>query len=332
MEHIATEVEIPAVPTSAIPVPQAGSILGRVWRYVDRQLPPVQAAALCVVTLCSYALLGRIGHTTPWGWEVAAAAITTVLLFFQVRLIEDIDIHACGGELVANLGHRRELPRHPSGRVVLADGRLVPKPSTLLWAVAFTTAIVVLLNVWIGRWALVAALVPTTASLICASLLRIQGLPRFLGVIPFFEVVPAMTFSYTYFVWAATANAHLSFGSVAALVALWWLGWQYWKFSRGIGVYDIERIYGLRLQGAMQGARIVLVVLLLAVFGVTILLYSDAHLSAIFLGYVACVTAVFIVSIVTLARWSRDGVPWWGGLALANAIVLGVVVQLLALV
>jgi hypothetical protein len=329
MEHVdATEIEIPATPAGVLHVQQAASTLGRVWRYVDRQLPPMQAAALCIVTLCSYAILGRIGHTTPWGWEIAAAAITTVLLFFQVRLVEDIDIHACGGELVANLGRRRELPRHPSGRVVLADGRLVPKPSTLLGALAFTIAIVVLLNAWIGRWALIAALVPTATSLVCVSLLRIKELPRFMGAIPFFELVPAMTFSYTYFVWAAAAKAHLSFGSVAAVVALWWLNWQYWKFSRGIGVYDIERIYGLRL----QATRIVLVVLLLAVFGVTIPLYSDAQLSAIFLGYVACITAVFVISIVTLARWRRDGPPWWGGLALPNAIVLGVVVQLLALI
>jgi hypothetical protein len=129
----------------------------------------MQAAALCVVTLCSYAILGRIGHTTPWSWEVVAAAITTVLLFFQVRLVEDIDIHACGGELIANLGRRRELPRHPSGRVVLADGRLVPKPSTLLGALAFTMAIVVLLNAWIGRWALIAALVTTPLTFSFAS-------------------------------------------------------------------------------------------------------------------------------------------------------------------
>lgn len=334
MEHIdATAVEIsPGAAASAVPMPQVGSPLARMWRYVDRQLPPMQAAALCIVTTCSYALLGRIGHTTPWGWEVPSAAVTTVLLFLQVRLIEDIDIHACGGELIANLGRRRELPRNASGRVVLADGRLVPKPSTLLGAIAFTTVIIVLLNAWISRGALIAALVPTTTSLVCASLLRIRQLPRFLGVIPFFEVVPAMTFSYLYFVWAATARSHLSFGAVATLMALWWLNWQYWKFSRGIGVYEIERIYGLQLEGRLRAIRAVLSVLVLGVLGITIRLYLDAKLSPIFLGYVACVAAVFVTSIVTLAGWRQTNSPWWADLALSNAIVAGVIVQLLTLI
>src|SRR4051794_29243986 len=83
------------------------------WRYIDRQLPPMQAVALSIVSLASYALFGRIGGTTPWNWEVAAAVVTVVVLFFQVRLIEDVDAHVVGGELIANLGRRRATTPHP---------------------------------------------------------------------------------------------------------------------------------------------------------------------------------------------------------------------------
>ncbi len=68
------------------------------------------------------------------------------------------------------------------------------------------------------------------------------------------------------------------------------------------------------------------------VLAVAAALRSEADLSALDLGYVAFVTLTFMFFVVTLAGWKdREKQPWWVDIALPNAIVLGTVVQLLAL-
>src|SRR6266516_6349370 len=107
-----------------------------VWRYVDRQLPLPQIGALFVVVATSFALYGRITGTTSWELQLVVVALTVALLFLHMRLAEDVDIHYCGGELIGNLGPRRPLAGAHPGRVVLGNGRVVPRLSVLRLALA----------------------------------------------------------------------------------------------------------------------------------------------------------------------------------------------------
>lgn len=304
------------------------SPLSGIRRYLARQLPLAQIGALCVIVVVSLALYGRMGGVTRWGLAVPATAATVVLLFVELRLTEDVEIHYSGGERIGQLGRRRLPPSQghatPAGRVISGDGRVLPAPRTLATAIAGLACTVTALNAPVGAAATLAALAAIAAMLLAVLLLRAALLPRLVGVLVFFELVPALILLYVYESWTDQAGAKLPAEAAIPVIGTFWLAWELWKFSRNVGTGDVERIYGLRDRGVrgMLAALMTLAALL------AWRLYRTADLSPLYLAYALALAAVTAVAVVSPRRGRAR--PWWAGQAVPNAIAAGLVVQLLA--
>jgi hypothetical protein len=300
--------------------------------YLDRQFPPSQVVSVCVVVTLSYLLYGRMADTTPVGYEPFGAAAVVVVLFLQIRLVEDLEIDYSGGELIGEIGRRRRPPRADrSTRVVVADGRVVPTASTLVAATALTTVVACALSAPMGAAVVAAALATTAVLLLSGLLLRIRRLPRIFGTVLFFELVPALAIAYVYFAWRAASGDDLAVRDVVSVAGLFWTNWQFWKLSRGIGKYDVERVYGLAPR-ATCAALLGVVALALAL---QVALHSAADLSLAYLVYAIALSAVFAVAIARTVRElgrpeGLDGQPRWVGLPFAHAVIAGIVAQLVA--
>jgi hypothetical protein len=325
------------VPHVQVPSGDLRSTLPAAWkgvrRYLDKQFAPAQIASTCILVVVSYFLYARIAGASSFGYEVVASAVTVVLIFLQMRLVEDVDIHWSGGELLGQLGRRRPQTYRGHARIVLPDGRVVPRPPTLWAAIAATTGAIVVLNSPLGRPAVVAALSGTGLLILAYGVLRLRALPRIVGLVAGFEVVPALAFVYIYFAWHAHTHVALSPADVIPVVVTFWASWEFWKFSRGIGKYDRERAYGLSPKHTCMAS--------LGFAGLTlafeIALWSRADLSVLYLAFVVGLTALIAVGIGTTMRSLRragrveGGVPRWAGLAFPAAVLAGLGVQLLAL-
>src|SRR4051794_15553905 len=297
-------------------------------RYLDRQLPASQALSLCLVVVLSYLLYGRLGGTTPVGYELVAAAATVVLLFLQIRLVEDLEIDYNGSEMIGEIGRRSRPPRRErSTQVLLPDGRLVPRASTLVAGTVATTAALCALNAPLGIAPLAAALTATAALVLAGRLLRIERLPRIFGTVPFFELVPALSLAYVYFAWRAAADASPAPVDVVVVVGLFSMNWEFWKFSRGIGKYDVERVYGLGLQTTCWASLAVVAVSM----AFQLALWSRADLSVASLvswvGVAAVSAAAMVATPGGLRRHGTRGArpPHWVGLAFPQAVLAGLI-------
>ncbi len=111
------------------------------------------------------------------------------------------------------------------------------------------------------------------------------------------------------------------------MVGIFWTSWEFWKFARGVGKNPRERIYGLHL-GPLRTVLLALLVLLLVI---ELTLVSAADLSPAFLVYAIAIAVLTAAAIVV---YPGDEVrekpqPWWAGLAVPNAITIGLIGQLL---
>ena len=300
--------------------------------YLAVQIPPADAASLAIVSIASYCLYGRMGESTPWGYEVAAAALGVILIFIQIRLAEDVEIWCIGREVFGKLGRWRDedFPPH-TGRVLAGDGRVIPPPRVCLAWLGVTTVLVCLVCLGTDATALAVALSATAALLFADGVLRLtRHVPRGIGLVTMFEVVPAISLLYVYFAWASASDATLGAAEVLPVIALVWTNWEYWKFARKVGEVEIERVYALRTLGV---CRTVLAMLALSL-ATNVALFAVADLSVAYLAAAIALHAVTAVSVVAyMARFRRMGMdagqPWWAGLAFPLALTGLVLVQLL---
>jgi hypothetical protein len=316
----------------------SGGLLGMLpaaWlgvrRYLDKQFAPAHMASTCILVVVSYFLYARIAGISSFGYEVGASAVTVVLIFLQMRLAEDVDIHWSGGELLGQVGWHRPQTYRGHARIVLPDGRVVPRPLTLWAATVATTGVIVALNLPLGRPGIVAALSGPGLLIIAYGALRLRVLPRIFGLVAGFELVPALAYLYVYFAWQAHTHVALSPAAVIPVVVTFWASWEFWKVSRGIGKYERERAYGLSPKHTCIAS--------LGFVGLAlpfqIALWSRADLSVLYLAFVVGLTAFTALGIGTTMRSLRraghveGGVPHWAGLAFPAAVLAGLGVQLL---
>jgi hypothetical protein len=301
--------------------------------YLAAQLPPADAASLAIVVVASYCLYGRMGEDTPWGYPVAAATLTVVLIFIQIRLAEDVEIWCNGGEVFGKLGRWRggEVGPHP-GRVVAGDGRVLPPPRPLFAWLGVTTVFICLVNIGTDSRALAVALSAPAAMLAADGLLRLNRIvPRAIGIVTLFEIVPAISLLYVYLAWASASGSTLEASSVLPVIGVVWTNWAFWKFGRKVGEVEVERIYAL---DTLSVCRVTLGVLGLSL-ATNVALYAVADLSVAYLVFAGAAHAVTAVSVIAYTRRFRRlrmeaGSPWWAGLAFPLALTAGVLVQLLA--
>jgi len=268
-------------------------------RYLEDRFP-LGSLGLAVVAgyACSYLLYGAVRGDQVFGLATVAGAVSFTLLFFERRLIDDVeDLRA---ELTAgDEGRLRGLIR---ARTVVAGAVLVVSALAgwkLLLAAAGAVA-------WLPAAAVVRARIP-------------EGL-RFVVI----ETCPAVIFAYAYAAWWVASGRVAPAGAVVATVALFWTGYQFWNFTRKAGDPDWAP-WDLSLPNVRRVLLGLLALALAAAGGCA----AAADLPAL----AACGGALAVGFAAWVTRtWDRlpardpvHGVrPGWAGLPLIAAVELGV--------
>jgi hypothetical protein len=276
------------------------SVLRGAVRYVQRRFP-VQTLGVAIVFAfsCGYAMYGRIsGHQTV-GVGTFTSAVTQLVLFLQLRLIDDIadlpdDTH--GAQLDASLlGYSRNHLCHGLVATVIFIV-LLNVASPLAAAVALSgTGLAVA-----GTFVLKPALTPagsqeahTTGSVGSNGVLAV-----------FFEGAPFAMLLYGYLKWSFITGATVESIDVVAVTGCFWAQYEYWKYSRAM-----ERPawapYGL----TWRAARTVLVGILAVGLACQLATLSLIDAPRWSLGYAA-------LSSVGFACWTLLVSPRGGGPAL----------------
>ncbi|MEX3900316.1 hypothetical protein [Paraburkholderia sp. BR10954] len=279
-----------------------GSTLGRL---------PLAAEALPIAGafVCSLVLYGRIADVAVEpGWRVLAGLVSFLLLFVQLRLIDDLD----------------DLERdHPTGHALLA--RREARRTRLVASLATCALLLVALNTGMRHASTAAA--AATALAFAAPFVFKRLLPSCpLLCFPAFEGAPFAVFIYGYFWWRDMAGRELSFYAVTCVAGSMWTGYEFWKFSRKVGTTALQP-YHL----SAREIRVTLNLLLMLALGINVSLSRLAGLSQTYSIYAATLPLVWLVWLN--ASWpgpaSRPGRPRWAGTRFIVAVELGLLAEVL---
>jgi hypothetical protein len=105
----------------------------------------------------------------------------------------------------------------------------------------------------------------------------------------FFEGAPCLIIVYGYTRWAHDTGGAVRPASVIAVSGLFWMSYEYWKYSRYM-TRSGWRPYGL----SWPQARIALIGILIAAFIFQMMIVTYARLPSLYLFYALCVTVAFI--------------------------------------
>ena len=292
---------------------------GPVRDYLRDRFPLVSnGGAVLSSFVCSYLLYGQAQEEQVLEPVAVAGAVAFVLLFLQRRIVDDIedvrdDLAERGTSLDAAEGRRR------------LHG--------LLLGAAAVSALVVAINAAASEDLFLVSLVlvawPPTATVIKRRVWRVRLLRYLVN-----ETCPALIISYVYVVWREAGGEALSAASVAATIALFWIVYEWWVFTRKIG----EPSDGWPpWELTMAGTRRALMAFLALYLACSVALAASADVSAVFVAYNVAAAVAFAVLI--LRWWSRlppgedasQRVPArWGGLPFAATVQVGVLLGVLA--
>ncbi|MEU9186126.1 hypothetical protein AB0D14_16565 [Streptomyces sp. NPDC048484] len=279
-------------------------------RYLAARFPPrTHGIAVLATFVCAYALYCRAGGGGG-GWTAPVGAVSFVLLFLQMRLIDDLD--DCASD--AQGGSVDEVRR---------------RRRALLWALASVVAAVCALNApWPAACALAVVAVALTA--LTPFVLRRFLISRryLLGIA--YEIGPAIVLLYVYAFWTETSGRTLPLGAVVTATVLLWTGYEFWKFSRKIGLAEFQP-YGL----SWGGATVTLRVLLAAAAAAAVLLAVLTRVSPVLPLYTCVLCAAFALWIAREPAPADPGryapvnprvpLPRWRGLPFVALLQAGIV-------
>ena len=296
---------------SVAPAPRVAPALHPLKQLISRL--PLRAQALPLVgafggSLLLYARMAGLPVLLHWG--LLSGMATTLLLFVQLRLVDDLD------DLDSD---------HPS-RTLSALSQKAALRRKIVFTLVALAALVVALNV--TRPPALLAAVAATATTYAGPFVFKRHLPTrmALGSIVY-EGAPALFFAHPYFFWWADSGVALSVGQVLPVVAAFWLGYEVWKFSRK-ATTDAMQPYLL----SSQGVKRALTVFFVASGIVNVALARQASLSPSFMAIGLALPALFLVWLH--ASWPATGsrprthAPVWGGLPFILAFEVGLLREL----
>jgi hypothetical protein len=280
--------------------------MAAVWGYLTQQYPPLQAISVGLAAAASYAVYGQVAGRLQFDIHGVRPAVLVTILFFQYRLIDDITT-----AYTADLGGRDLVPADPRLLIVALVASLpleflieLHRPALLVTLVALALMALGSLGLLIGRRVLI----------------------LFVARVIFVEIVPVLIFGYVYFAWSNATGRSLPATSVVIVIGGLIAGFQFWKWSRHLGVDPVERVYSL----TWPTVRAVLVLLTLTAAGFSVLLCREAKLSTPYLVYTLLVCTVFTA--LAMPRGQIDDKPqWWTGVAFPVLLQIGLYVQLVVL-
>jgi hypothetical protein len=273
-----------------------------------------QTLALAGAFVCSHLLYGRIaGEQSALDWTVLVGLGSFLALFAQLRLIDDLD------DLE---------PDHPVARSTDAQ-RSSPR-ARLIAALAACLVLVTSLN-FAKSHALLAAAAATVLAFAAPFAFK-RIFPRSLAIGSLvFEGAPFLIFAYGYFFWRDAGGPGLGFGAAMCVAALFWTGYEFWKFSRKVHT-DAMQPYFL----SPSAIRVALNAFLLVSLALNVALARMARLSDAYMSYAVALPLAWLIW--TNATWPTTASPrapaqrpQWAGLTFVAAVELGLLVQLVAI-
>jgi hypothetical protein len=270
--------------------------------YLRTRFPPhtdALAAAIsfgCLIVGYELATGGRI-RLLP---VELVGALTTVLLFLHLRLVDDLDDASAEAPAAALPAMRRQLV---GGQCAVALAVLV---LNVAWPAAAITALAAMA---------LAVVTPFVVKPLTKANRWVIG--------PCYEGTPLLILAYSYVHWTTVTGRSAPTLAVFGVIGAFWAAYEFWKFSRKAGEAAFQP-YGLR----DPALRLVLLLVLATCAACALAFGLRAHLSWFFLGYAGLVPAGFAAWL--LLRWPRPGRshgPAWRGLLLADTLIVAIGVQ-----
>ncbi len=260
-------------------------------------------------------LYGQTHGQQVFSWATVVGGMTIVLLALVRRIVDDVE----------------DLPEDIlNGRASFVDGDRRHVRGLVLGGLAAATLAGVLnatcspnllaVSVGIAAWFPLAMMIKDKA------MVARSGPMMFIIV----ESCPAAVLFYGYVVWSETAGDNLPPIAVVAIVGLFWTTYQFWNFTRKIGIDG-----GPPWRLTLHETRPVLIALLAlaASFNVLVSHYADLHVGYLLYG----LTLSLAFGTIILRWWSRLPAQEperigasWGGLPFPVAVEAGVLIGVLA--
>jgi hypothetical protein len=245
--------------------------------YLKLRFPlHILGVAIAAAYACGFVLFNRIyDRTSSFGVGVAIGAVSEILLFLQLRLVDDIE----------------DISRDPITGVT-QRGLLVALPISAVVVIALNWSDALALAIAAGAIgiAVVTSFVLKPVLKTPAAEISSTGSARRDAVLSvFFEGAPCLIIVYGYTRWAHDTGGAVRPASVIAVSGLFWMSYEYWKYSRYM-TRSGWRPYGL----SWPQARIALIGILIAAFIFQMMIVTYARLPSLYLFYALCVTVAFI--------------------------------------
>lgn len=282
--------------------------------YLNRRFSPrIQVPALAGMFLSIQLFLGLAAGDLRLDWRAVPMGLAFVLLFLQIRIVDDIDDH---------------------------DGTTEPSRQRLMSWLAVTLLLVVVCSV---AWppAICTALAASAASTapFLTARLRAAG-PRSTGaptskhfrstvaqaghlratrpvVLVVHEASPLLVTSYGYAAWRVQSDQSLSNAAGAATLALFWISYEVWKWSR-----ELDRGPGRPHGFSSWSLRCGLVAILAAAAGCVLVVLLSSQLPTLFAVYAVALPLAMAGRLIT-----QPGPVGWRGLVFPLGLQLGVIVS-----
>jgi hypothetical protein len=276
-----------------------------IWKRLPLR---AEALALACAFICCTALFERMAGFAKLGQAFRAGGLASfLLLFVQVRIADDLD----------------DLKRDYPGQTENAIRRRRAAARKLLFLALFLLGALVLLNAHHPR-ALASAAVATALTWNAPFIFkRLFPKQLFLGFFVY-EAVPASIFAYSYF--SFPQMLPLDTVGVAAVVGLFWTGYEFWKFSRKAQLPAMQP-YFLR----PGQVRVVLSGLLILSGALSLLVGGAALLTPRHFAFGLALPAFLLVWLNV--TWPSPEelparrAPLWGGLFFISLIEAGLVFE-----
>jgi hypothetical protein len=279
--------------------------------YLAESFPAFQAVAVASAYLCSYLVYGEAQEHQVFVWLTLAGAATVVLLFLFRRIVDDTE----------------DLQDDLEAEGTTARGEVQRRRRGLLGGALIVAAAASALNAW-HRPALLVALAAILWTPV-ATLLKRTTSNRLIRSI-LHESCAAVILAYTYAIWREAGGERLSMVTVAATVALFWVGYLFWDLTRKAG-RDGWPPLGI----GRRPMRSLLLGLLVVTAAAGVAVGLSASMPTFHLVY--SVALPLAVGVTMLRWWSPyaagaaelPGAGGWAGLPLVVGVELGVLLAVL---
>ncbi len=283
-------------------------------KYLFKRFPlqtHILAIILAYISSYFFYLILSANFHIQFNWLIISGIITSILLFMQLRIIDDID----------------DLKRDYDNNTEARKKKIVSMRKKLILALIICIFFILILNLF-QIYALIIAVVIIIISLLGTFIFRLF-FPKSLIIGSFvYESPPALIFLYIFYNWFYSNNGkELSIIVILSIVFLFFISYEFWKFSRKVNIDELQPYFL-----SLHGIRIVLICLLCAFIIINIPLFIYKSVSVIYQVYNIALPLFFLIWInLTFpkkrGKKSETRIPKWAGLLYLFLFEMGIIVE-----